>query len=166
MDNWISQYEKFSAMPWAPTQLSDKEEKQFQKWLQGTKLFSSVKPYLAQDAGVPVEKLSNSQAIKMMLERPDYDYRGAWKAGVTEVISPYDNRPHWPSATPEGRMLKDPTHPTAWKEFFMRQYNKDPDELGLDTLDKARMWQQQQQMPASAPPRPAFVYQDPFGVPF
>jgi hypothetical protein len=160
MDNWIAQYEKFSAMPWKPTQLSDKEEKQFQKWLQGTQLFSSVKPYLAQDAGVPVEKLSNSKALQLMLDNADYDYRGAWKSGVTEVISPYDNRPHWPSATPEGRMLKNPTHPTAWKEFFMRQYNVDPDELGLDTFAKARAYQMQ-----PSPLEPAFMYKDPFGAP-
>ena len=34
-------------------------------------------------------------------------------------------------------MLKSPKHETAWKELFMQQYGKDPDSLGLDTLEKA-----------------------------
>jgi hypothetical protein len=163
MADWLTTYEKFRSTPWTPTKLAPKEEKEFQKWLQGTQLFSSVKPYLAQDAGVPLEKLSNEKALKLMLEQPDYDYRGAWKAGVKEVISPYDNRPHWPSATPEGRMLKDPNHPTAWKEFFMQQYGEDPDALGLDTYEKARMWHMRQTPTMSL--EPAFMYKDPFGAP-
>jgi hypothetical protein len=42
-------------------------------------------------------------------------------------------------------MLKSPKHETAWKEFFMRQYNKDPDDIGLSTLEKAKNWSEKQQ---------------------
>jgi hypothetical protein len=70
----------------------------------------------------------------------DYDYRGAFKAGITENISPHDNRPHWPSSTPQGRMLKSPQHPTTWKEFFMRHHGKDPDDMGLNSYEKALEW--------------------------
>ena len=57
------------------------------------------------------------------------------------------------------KMLKDPTHPTAWKEFFMRQYRVDPDNLGLDTLDKAMNWSK------SAGEVESPFYKDPFSSP-
>ena len=140
MDNWIEQYKTFASKPWSPTTLSNQEEKAFRSWIQGTQLFNSIKKEIADEQNVPVNKLNNSRILEMMLGSKDYDYRGAWKAGVKEEISPYDNLPHWPSSTEKGVMLKSPQHPTTWKEFFMRQYSIDPDELGLSTYDKAIDW--------------------------
>jgi hypothetical protein len=56
-------------------------------------------------------------------------------------------------------MLKDPTHPTAWKEFFMRQYGTDPDAMGLDTIEKAKNWSLSTQK-VDTP-----FYKDPFSIP-
>ena len=157
MDNWFQQYTQFKAQPWSPTTLQPDEEAAFQQWLQSTQLFNSIKSEIADENRVPVEKLDNSRVLRMILSNPDYDYRGAFKAGITETISPYDNLPHWPSSTPEGRMLKDPNHPTAWKEFFMRQYRVDPDELGLSDLSQALKWSN-----ANKEVETPF-YRDPFG---
>ena len=61
---------------------------------------------------------------------PNYDYRKAWASGIRPEPDPYDNnRPHWPSSSPDGEMLKSKNHPTAWKEHFMRQYGVNPDSL-------------------------------------
>jgi len=61
---------------------------------------------------------------------PNYDYRKAWESGIRPESDPYDNnRQHWPSSLPDGEMLKSDTHPTAWKEHFMRQYGVNPDSL-------------------------------------
>jgi hypothetical protein len=38
-------------------------------------------------------------------------------------------------------MLKSPDHPTAWMEFFMKQYKKDPESLGLHNYEDAVNWQ-------------------------
>jgi hypothetical protein len=66
------------------------------------------------------------------LNTPEYDYRKAWSMGIRPEKDPYDqNRYHWASSTQEGEMLKSPNHPTAWKEYFMRDYGYNPDELGI-----------------------------------
>jgi len=56
-------------------------------------------------------------------------------------------------------MLKDPSHPTAWKEFFMRQYGTDPDAMGLDTVEKAKNWSFSTQKVETP------FYKDPFSIP-
>lgn len=138
-ENWIRQYESFSKKDFEPTKISEADEPKFRSWLQQTKLFNSIKQEIAQENKLPVESLDNNRIAEMLLSSKDYDYRGAWKAGVKEVISPYDNKPHWPSSA-NGKMLKSPKHETAWKEFFMQEYKKDPDELGLSTISQAKEW--------------------------
>lgn len=71
------------------------------------------------------------------LNAPEYDYRKAWSNGVRPQPDPYDgNMPHWPSALPSGEMLKSSDHPTAWKEYFMRQYGVNPDSLPVEQMKK------------------------------
>ena len=159
MTDWINEYQKFTATPWSPTTLKPPEEQKFRNWLQGTQLFNSIKSDIAAENKIPVDKLDNQRVTEMMLQSPDYDYRGAYKAGIKEVISPYDNRPHWPSSTNSGQMLKNPSHPTAWMEFFMRQYGVDPNAMGLDTLEKAKNWSLSTQKPENP------FYKDPFSAP-
>lgn len=156
MEDWLKEYYKLQKTDWSPTTLSDKEEKKFRDWITGTQLFNSLKPLIAQDLKKPVDKLSNDEVISEMLASGEYDYRGAWKKGITEEISPYDNMPHWSSRAPDGTWLKSPKHQTAWKELFMQQYGQDPDSLGLDTIDKAIQAGKPQQVVNP-------MYQDPFG---
>mgnify|MGYP006282633193 CR=1 FL=1 len=159
MTDWINQYQQFRNTPWSPTTLPSAEEPKFRNWLQSTQLFNSIKGDIAAENNIPVSKLDNDRVLNMMLSNTDYDYRGAYKAGMKEAINPHDNRPHFYSSTPEGQMLKDPTHPTAWKEFFMRQYGVDPDNIGLDTLDKAMNWSRSAQQIVNP------FYKDPFSAP-
>ena len=74
--------------------------------------------------------------------RADYDYRGAWKAGVGAQDYEFDDRMHWPSSTAAGRMLKSPKHPTAWMEYFMQDTGVDPNLVGLRTADEAYEYSQ------------------------
>lgn len=159
LPDWANQYQSFAAKgkDWKPTTLSEKEEPKFRKWFYNTKLFNNLKGLIQAD--YPEEKLTNDQIAGMLMQQGDYDYRGAYKAGIKEEISPYDNMPHWPDADSKGNFLKSPSHPTAWKEFFMQKYQVDPDAVGLDTYDKAvaaslQGWQ---------PPIENLNYQDPFG---
>lgn len=72
----------------------------------------------------------------------NYDYRAAWAAGIRPERDPYDgNRFHWPSALPNGEMLKAPDHPTAWKEHFMQATGRNPDAVGATQEDWLRMQQ-------------------------
>lgn len=144
MADWVKQYQEFASQDWKPTSLSQAEEVKFRNWIQGTKLFNSVKLDIAKENNLDPAKLDNNKVIDMISSQGDYDYRGAWKAGVKEVISKHDNRPHWPSSAGD-KMLKSPKHETAWKEFFMRAYNKDPDDIGLSTLQQAKSWSEKQQ---------------------
>ena len=155
MDNWLQEYRKLQETDWSPTELSNPEEKQFREWITGTKLYNNLKPLIAQDLNKPIDKLTDNDIIDEMLASGDYDYRGAWKKGVTEEISPYDNMPHWSSRASDGTWLKSPKHENAWKELFMQQYKQDPDSLGLNTLDQA--------IQAIQPQQPTSLqYQDPF----
>jgi len=144
MADWIKEYQSFSSQDWKPTTLNSGDEAKFRTWIQGTKLFNSVKSDIASENKVDPAKLDNNRVIDMLSEQGDYDYRGAWKAGVKEVISKHDGKPHWPSSAGD-KMLKSPSHETAWKEFFMRQYKKDPDDLGLSTFEQAKQWTAEKQ---------------------
>ncbi|MCG3774983.1 MAG: hypothetical protein JW395_1811 [Nitrospira sp.] len=73
------------------------------------------------------------------LNAPEYDYRKAWAAGIRPEPDPYDqNFPHWPSALPNGDMLKSADHFTAWKEHFMRAFGTNPDSMDPAAVDAAR----------------------------
>jgi hypothetical protein len=142
--DWFTEYNKVLNTEWKPTVLKPEEEKQFQTWFKNTKLFKSFKEDVAKENNISVDKVNDSRLLEMVLESGDYDYRGAFKSKITEEVSPYDNRVHWPSVDKQGRFLKSPQHPTTWKEFFMRQNKIDPDELGLSTIEQAKEWQKSQ----------------------
>jgi len=106
-----------------PTALSEPEEKQFQNWIKNTGWY---------------KEFVNEYGEEPELNIPDYDYRAAWKAGIEPERDPYDNnRFHWPSSLPTGEMLKSATHPTAWKEMFMRETGQNPDALGIRSKEEA-----------------------------
>lgn len=106
-----------------PMRLPQSEEEEFQNWIKNTDWFKEF--------------------VKEYNEEPDlniteYDYRAAWKAGIKPERDPYDkNRFHWPSSLPSGEMLKSDTHPTAWKEMFMRETGQNPDALGIRSKEEA-----------------------------
>lgn len=100
------------------------DESAFQNWIRGTDWFKEFKAEYNEEPD---------------LDTKDYDYRAAWKAGISPERDPYDqNRFHWPSSLPTGEMLKSAEHPTAWKEYFMRETGVNPDSLGLQTPEDAK----------------------------
>jgi len=103
-----------------------KDEAEFQKWIRNTSWFKEFKAQYKEEPD---------------LNTKDYDYRAAWKAGVKPERDPYDkNRFHWPSSLPSGQMLKSEDHPTAWKEYFMRDTGVNPDALDLKTQEDANSY--------------------------
>ena len=95
----------------------------FQKWIRSTDWF---------------KEFVNEYGEEPDLNSKDYDYRAAWRAGIIPERDPYDkNRFHWPSSLPSGEMLKSSSHPTAWKEYFMRVTGINPDSLNIKTSDEA-----------------------------
>ena len=73
-------------------------------------------------------------------ERSNYDYMTAWKSGIRPRINPNDQRYHWDSKTPDGRMLKKPDHPTIWKTYFMDATGIDPDTIGIKNEQEAQAY--------------------------
>jgi hypothetical protein len=105
------------------------DESAFQNWIRGTDWFKEFKSEYNEEPD---------------LDTKDYDYRAAWKAGLQPERDPYDNnRFHWPSSLPTGEMLKSAEHPTAWKEYFMRDTGVNPDALGLKTPEDATIYLKQ-----------------------
>jgi hypothetical protein len=102
------------------------DESAFQNWIRNTDWFKEFKAEFNEEPD---------------LDTKDYDYRAAWKAGISPERDPYDqNRFHWPSSLPTGEMLKSADHPTAWKEYFMRDTGVNPDALGLKTPEDANIF--------------------------
>jgi hypothetical protein len=138
MADWYDRYQEFSKSEWAPTQLSEKDEGEFKKWLIKTRWFKQVK----QRAALSGEKLSDEDLYTDLTgPRADYDYRGAWKAGVGPQEYEFDEESdHWASSSPDGKMLKSPKHPTVWMEYFMEDTGIDPNSLGLRNAEEARAY--------------------------
>lgn len=111
----------------ASSKNEDSEEKAFQKWIRSTEWFNEfVKQY-----GEEPDLSKNA----------DYDYRAAWKAGIKPERYEYDdNKYHWPSSLPSGEMLKSEDHPTAWKEYFMRETGVNPDKVGIKNKEQADIY--------------------------
>jgi len=143
---WATKLDEFQASEWAPTPLADEERAPFQQWLFNTGLFKSIKTSIAKENGIKPDQIDDERVAQMLMQSGDYDYVGAWKDGMREEISPHDGMPHWGSRASDGRWLKSPRHETAWKELFMEQYRIDPDEMGLNSLDKAIEWSKTQQL--------------------
>jgi len=105
------------------TKLSPAEEQKFQEWIRETEWYKEF----VRDYGEEPD-----------LNTKDYDYRKAWKAGIVPQRDPYDNnRFHWDSTTPTGEMLKSEDHPTAWKQYFLEETGKNPDEIGIKSKEQA-----------------------------
>jgi len=127
----------------SPRELPDeempKDEAEFQSWIRNTGWF---------------DEFVKEHGEEPDLNTKDYDYRAAWKAGLEPERDPYDNnRFHWPSSLPSGEMLKSEDHPTAWKEYFMRDTGVNPDSLGLKTKEDANIYlkNKEQEVPKFAP---------------
>lgn len=135
MSDWYDQYQEFSKSDWVPTSLSEKDEAQFKKDIISSKWFKQIKSDVEREEGTIkdddlFEDLTGTHA--------DYDYRGAWQAGATAKDYEFDEKQHWPSATDDGKILKSPTHPTAWMEFFMNATGIDPNSVGLKNAEDAK----------------------------
>lgn len=139
MADWYAQYQEFkNSGAWRPTKLSEKEEAEFQRFLIESAWFKQIKKKIEDKEGIKV----NDTILFSELTGPesDYDYRGAWKNGLSASDYQYDNGQHWPSSTDDGKMLKSPKHETAWMEFFMRETGVDPNELGLKNAEEAKKY--------------------------
>lgn len=61
----------------------------------------------------------------------DYNYRGAFEAGIVPQPSKFDNKYHWDSIGLNGVDLKSENHPTRWKSEYMKATGNNPDENGI-----------------------------------
>lgn len=136
---WEDDYERAKMQDWRPTKLSADEETKFQRYLTNTDWFKEIKKDIEDREGIKV----NDTILFSELAGPDadYDYRGAWKAGIKpECYANDGGQFHWASSTSDGRSLKAPDHSTLWMEYFMRETGIDPTDLGLRTPEEAIAW--------------------------
>ena len=133
MNTWYNQWQQSAQQPWNRAVLGEPQDQAFQNWMQQLPWFTNIQ----QQAGIPAPQLLQ----EMTGPDSDYDYRRAYTAGITPSLYQYDGTYHWPSSTDAGQMLKSPTHPTAWMEYFMQGSNGiDPNQFGLQTPENARTW--------------------------
>ena len=103
------------------------DEDAFQTGIRDTEWFAEFAKQYGEEPDI--RPMSDNPALG-----PDYDYRKAWASGMRPTLNPNDNKYHWGSSLDNGEMLKSENHPTAWKEYFMRKYQVDPDTLSEDQL--------------------------------
>ena len=139
---WLQRLRKYQQKKWKPTKLSIMDEQKFKGWLSGLRWYKDIKGQVAAENNILPKEVQDDRLIEMLAGKgSEYDYRGAWKAGVRPKPDKFDgNRIHWPSSAGD-KNLKSPQHSTAWKEFFMRENNINPDELGLNDVESALEWQ-------------------------
>ena len=132
-NEWYTQWQNSTQQPWQPTVLNQEKESSFQDWMLALPWFQNIEAQ---------EQIKGRELLKDMLgPQNDYDYRGAYAAGITPEMYQYDGTYHWPSSTANGQMLKSPNHPTSWMEYFMRGGNGiDPNQFGLESPENARTW--------------------------
>lgn len=134
MADWYDTYKSHTSEPFIPMTLSPEEEKQFKSWLQDLQWYKDIQARVPKEVNL-FDELTGPGA--------DYDYRRAYKAGITPALYKYDSTYHWPSSLADGTMLKAPDHDTAWMEYFMREMNVDPNAFGLPNPEAARTWTHQ-----------------------
>jgi hypothetical protein len=119
--------------------LSDREEKEFQKWWKSDPDIQAWKASLkAEDEKNLINEGYSPQQAKKMSRSPSYDYpqkmidagnyydyRKAWKSGDSPKVNKHDGKYHW------GSSGKAVNHPTAWKESYLKVTGKNPDEFGI-----------------------------------
>lgn len=94
------------------TVLQPQEEQKFQQWI-------TALPWYGQ--------FQQRYGEAPNLNDPSYDYRAAFKQGITpQPYAPDGGAYHWPSVGQNGVELKAPNHPTAWMEDYMRVTGRDP----------------------------------------
>jgi hypothetical protein len=104
-----------NASTFSNTTLPAEEEAKFQQWVRALPWHSE---FVQQYGSEPD------------LDTKDYDYRGAWKAGIEPQRYKHDqNRYHWSS------QFKSPEHPTMWMEHYMRSTGVDPSEVMRNPSD-------------------------------
>jgi len=99
------------------TKLTEEEEKQFQQWWNSDPNILAWRGEFIKDFGG-----------EPPMETPYYDYRGAWRAGITPRVESTTGKMRWDD--PGG--LKSPEHPTAWKSDFVSKYGINPDDPLID----------------------------------
>lgn len=137
--DWYDKWQKSRGESWKPTELSPEDAAAFKKDMVSHPWFKNLKREIAVADGV---NLTDEELLADLLRKDsDYDYAGAWKAGLMpQPYAPDGGAYHWVSSTQDGKMLKSPNHPTAWMEYFMRETGEDPAEIGLHSPETARIY--------------------------
>lgn len=109
------------------SKLNPQKESEFQNW------------WNTNPAVVSWKKDFKSQYGEEPQQGGDYDYRGAFEAGITPSPSPDDNNHyHWDSIGKDGKDLKSENHPTRWKSEYMKSTGENPDEKGISFDDAVK----------------------------
>jgi len=122
------------------TKLSGEEERKFQDFIKND-------PSVIEWKNAFIEEFGEDPSI----EDAEYDYRGAWKAGIKPEKIKGDKIPHWGSIGIGGRELKSKTHPTRWKSDYMEATGKDPDEEGISKSDAMLVLKKTKQLESDLP---------------
>ena len=106
------------------TRLSSKEESDFQDFINNDP-----------DVVKWRDEFKEEWGEEPQIDGADYDYRGAWKAGIKPkpTYEPETKKTlhHWGSIGVGGKDLKSESHSTRWKSDYMKATGINPDEAGI-----------------------------------
>jgi hypothetical protein len=113
------------------TRLSSKEESDFQDFINNDP-----------DVVKWRDEFKEEWGEEPQIDGADYDYRGAWKAGIKPkpTYEPETKKTlhHWDSIGVGGKDLKSESHSTRWKSDYMKATGINPDEAGITKEQAAK----------------------------
>jgi len=109
--------------------LSVSQEKEFQDWMKNNANVVAWKKQFKKQYGE-----------EPRIDGSNYDYRGAWQAGIVPTPNKEDKGMyHWGSIGIGGKDLKSKDHPTRWKSDFMKATGINPDKSDIsEKVEKFR----------------------------
>lgn len=124
---------------YVPTELDEAREDEFQQWFENN---SNIQQWKSRMYAQQVRDYGIKESYEDWVKGIDandtaYDYRGAFESwendSTTGVPKPYrwDKKGnfHWDSIGMGHKELKNPDHPSSWKEWYGEITNTNPDEV-------------------------------------
>lgn len=133
--SWLEQFNEERSRDFGLTSLKPYEEDLFRGWLPTTGMFKSMKEQVAKQQGIDIRDVKDEAVMKATVDNPnaDYDYRGAFVGGI-------DNSIGMPDKAMNGMKLRASVPYNQWQEKFKAEVGKAPSDLGIDNIDAAKTW--------------------------
>lgn len=146
--SWLEQFNEERSRDFSLTTLKPYEEELFRGWLPNTSMFKAMKSQIAKQFGKDKRDIKDEDVMKATVDNPnaDYDYRGAFVGGINGSMG-------MPDTANNGMKLRATVPHSQWQEKFKAEVGKSPTDLGIDNIDDAKVWYEQNAIKTAQQPQ-------------